>query len=124
MDNMNLKNTKSWKILASGIMGALIGGSYMSNHQDNCRILYVAQDELMALEQERVKGENLSDRQLFFGNTEEAVRLATSLPKDHESHNTKVIYSMSSVTGENVHSISKEIHQEIIENLSKKKDKK
>jgi hypothetical protein len=77
----------------------------------------------MELEQERIKREDLTNRQMFFGNIDEAVHLATSLPKAYENRNTKVIYSMSSVTGENVHSISKEVHQEIIEQLSKHKGK-
>ncbi|MCC8416930.1 MAG: hypothetical protein LN575_06365, partial [Rickettsia endosymbiont of Gnoriste bilineata] len=82
-------------------------------------ILYVAEDELMRLEQDRVKNEHLEDRQLFFGQIDKAVNLAVSLPKSYQNSTTKVIYSMGSVKGKNVRSISKEIHSKIIEELEK-----
>ena len=90
---------------------------------DNCQILYVAEDELMALENDRVKAEAVDLRQLFFGKIAQAVRLAVEVPKSYQNRTTKVVYSMSSIVGQNVKSISKEIHRQIIEELSKAEEK-
>jgi predicted transcriptional regulator len=73
----------------------------------------------MSLEEERVKNEDPSLRQLFFGEIEKAVSLAVSLPKTYKSGKNLVVYSTSSVKGENVRSISSEIHAKIIEQLQK-----
>ena len=90
---------------------------------DNCQIYYVAEDELMALENDRVKAEAVDLRQLFFGKIAQAVRLAAEMPKSYQNRTTKVVYSMSSIVGQNVKSISKEIHRQIIEELSKAEEK-
>ena len=55
----------------------------------------------------------------FFGEIEKAVSLAVSLPKTYQNGKNLVIYSMSSVKGENVRSISSEIHAKIISELQK-----
>jgi hypothetical protein len=106
------------------ILGAGIGASLMFNMlpiADNCNIIYVAQDEIMALEQARVENEQLADQQLFYGEIEQAVKLATALPKQYQNRTTKLVYSMNSVSGDNVKSISKEIHQAIIARLKEQK---
>ena len=86
---------------------------------NNYHILYVAEDELMSLEEVRVKNDDPSTRQLFFGEIEKAVSLAVSLPKTYQNGKNLVVYSMSSVKGENVRSISSEIHAKIISELQK-----
>jgi len=105
-----------------GLMGFTIASKTMPV-ADNCQIYYVAEDELMALENDRVKAEAADLRQLFFGKIAEAVRLAAEMPKSYQNRTTKVVYSMSSIVGQNVKSISKEIHQRIIEELSKAEEK-
>ncbi|WP_341753544.1 hypothetical protein [Candidatus Tisiphia endosymbiont of Dioctria rufipes] len=103
-------------------MGACLGftiARHFGLSSNDWHILYVAEDELMSLENDRVKNEHLEDRQLFFGQVDKAVNLAVSLPKAYQSSTTKVVYSMSSVKGQNVRSISKEIHSKIIEELEK-----
>lgn len=85
----------------------------------NYHVLYVAEDELMSLEEDRIKNEDPSHRQLFFGEIEKAVSLAVSLPKTYKTSKNLVVYSMSSVRGENVRSISSEIHAKIISELQK-----
>ena len=113
------------------IMSAIIGGliSYVITTQlmpiaDKVQILYVAQDEIMAYENERLREEKLEDRQLFYGAVEQAVNLAASLPKAYQNRMTKIVYSMGEIKGENVRSISREIHKQIIRELSKNKDTK
>lgn len=109
-------------IVTSAIIGACLLLVYTKKFStnNNCHILYVAEDELMSLEETRVKNENLSTRQLFFGEIEKAVSLAVSLPKSYQTRNHLVVYSMSSVRGENVRSISREIHGKIISELQKR----
>lgn len=106
-------------IITSGVIGACLMLVYSERFGDSNNILYVAEDELMSLEEERVKNEDLSTRQLFFGEIEKAVSLAVSLPKTYKSGKNLVVYSTTSVKGENVRSISSEIHAKIIEQLQK-----
>lgn len=61
---------------------------------------------------------------MFFGKVEEAVKLATILPQQYENATTKVVYSAGLVSGSNVKSISKEVHEAIIRELGKNKGKK
>jgi len=107
------------------MFGAGIGVSLMFNMLPiaaNCNIIYVAQDEIMAFEQARIESDQLADQQLFYGEIEQAVKLATELPKQYQNRDTKLVYSMNSVSGDNVKSISKEIHQAIIARLKEQKE--
>jgi hypothetical protein len=110
-------------IVTSGIIGACLMLAYNEKFggNGNYSILYVAEDELMSLEEDRIKNEDLSTRQLFFGEIEKAVSLAVSLPKTYKTGKNLVVYSMSSVRGENVRSISSEIHAKIISELEKRR---
>ena len=94
-------------IVTSGIIGACLMLAYNEKFggNNNYHILYVAEDELMSLEQDRVKNDDPSARQLFFGEIEKAVSLAVSLPKAYQNRKNLVVYSMSSVRGENVRCI-------------------
>jgi hypothetical protein len=108
-------------IVTSAVIGSCLTIVYTEKFagSNNHHILYVAEDELMSLEQERVKNDDLQIRQLFFGEIEKAVSLAVSLPKAYQNRNNLVVYSASSVRGENVRSISGEIHARIISELQK-----
>jgi hypothetical protein len=108
-------------IITSAIIGACLTLVYTEKLgvNNNYHILYVAEDELMSLEEARVKNDDPSRRQLFFGEIEKAVSLAVSLPKTYQNGKNLVVYSMSSVKGENVRSISSEIHAKIISELQK-----
>ena len=108
-------------IITSGVIGACLMLVYTEKlaGSSNYHILYVAEDELMSLEEDRIKNEDPSLRQLFFGEIEKAVSLAVSLPKTYKTGKNLVVYSTSSVKGENVRSISSEIHVRIIQQLQK-----
>ena len=110
-------------IVTSGVIGASLMLAYNEKFggNGNYSILYVAEDELMKLEKERVQNDDPSARQLFFGEIEKAVSLAITLPKSYQNGKNLVVYSISSVKGENVSSISREIHTEIISELQKDK---
>lgn len=112
-------------VTTSLMLGVIVGSVFtkqFNNYADSCLIKYVSQEELMVLEQERIKNEPLEKRQLFFGQTGLAAKLAVSLPKNFEDNTTLVVYSAGPVNGKNVKSISKEIHQNIIAELTKEKD--
>jgi hypothetical protein len=108
-------------IVTASIIGACLMLVYKEQfaNNNNYHILYVAEDELMNLEETRVKNDDPSIRQLFFGEIEKAVNLAVNLPKNYQNSKNLVIYSTSRVRGENVRSISKEIHEKIIAELTK-----
>ncbi len=116
----NYQQVKYMLIFLTGILIGFVGTSQLTPSPKACQIVYVAQDELMALENDRVKNNDLDNRQLFFAEIDKAVELATSLPKAYQKSNVKVIYSLSKVTGDNVRSISQEVHQQIIKRLSEK----
>lgn len=105
-------------VIIGACLGLTIAGQFGLNSND-WHILYVAEDELMNLENDRVKNDHPEHRQLFFGQIDRAVNLAVSLPKSYQNSTTKVVYSMSSIKGKNVRSISQQVHQQIIQELSK-----
>jgi hypothetical protein len=83
-------------------------------------ILYVSQQEILLSEQERVKATAIEHRELFYGKVDEAARLAISLAKGFGAKaGVRVVYSEGPVVGENVHSISVQVHKQIIDRLSK-----
>ena len=107
-------------IIISVIIGACLMLLYIekfSANNNDYHILYVSEDELVSLEETRVKNDDPSIRQLFFGKIEKAVSLAVMLPKAYQNRNNLVVYSTSSVKGRNVRSISREIHGKIISKL-------
>ena len=110
------------QILAPMIFGVIVGGivAYqMIEVAAKCEVVYVSQDEIMDLENKRVAKESLNERQLFFGQIEKAVKLATTIPRSYHNRTTKVVYSEAPVQGEGVRSISKEVHEKIIKELQK-----
>lgn len=109
------------------IIGISIGAIIVPNFiqiADECNIVYVSQDEIMEAEQLRVKDDKLAEQELFYGEVEEAVKLAINIPKQYQNRNTKLVYSMNSVSGDNVQSISKLVHKEIISKLKNSKEAK
>ncbi len=120
---MNTPKQQSVKMAIAALIGLGIGSMSLwqfSPIASRCHVVYVAQDEIIKAENERIAHLIPSHQQLFFGEIDQAVSLATTLPKAYEDKSTKVVYSMSSVAGDKVRSISKEIHQQIILELSKK----
>lgn len=83
------------------------------------QIIYLSQDEIIELENQRIKEQKLEDRQMFFGELDSAIKLATTIPQFYQNETTKLVYSMGVVSGKNVRSISKEVHQQIINELTK-----
>src|SRR5947207_697659 len=97
-NNMVMKTARNLAALtiAAMIMGAGMALIYTQTFaaKAECKILYVAQEEIIELEKERIKNDDLKNRQLFFGLAEKAASLAATLPKSYESANTRVVYSV------------------------------
>jgi hypothetical protein len=83
------------------------------------QIIYLSQDEIIELENQRINEQKLENRQMFFGELDSAIKLATTIPQSYQNSSTKLVYSMGVVSGKNVRSISKEVHQQIIKELTK-----
>ncbi len=114
-------------VIVGGIIGVVISWLVTMkfvNIAQQCKIVYVAQDEIIELENNRIKQELLEKRQMFFGEITEALNLVTKLPETYRNRTTKVVYSMGLVSGNNVRSISKEVHQQIIKELTKQQKEK
>jgi len=100
----------------SGIVSFYAGCIYKSK---NMQISYISQGEILALEKERVANQNIKDRQLFFGKPEKAIEHIEQIQKDMRSGNGgKILLTDSKIYGNNVTSVSKEVHQLIIERLA------
>jgi hypothetical protein len=109
------------------IIGISIGAIIVPNFMQiasKCNIVYVSQDEIMEAERLRVSEDKLSEQELFYGEVERAVELAINIPKQYENRNTKLVYSMNIVRGDNVRSISKLVHKEIIAKLKNRAEQK
>ena len=81
------------------------------------RILYISQDEIIALEKARIKDESLEGKQLFFGKPEEAVKYIEQEQNKMIKGGNLVLLTDSKIYGSNVHSVSKEVHAKVVNNL-------
>lgn len=78
-------------------------------------ILYISQAEILSLEKKRAS--DVSDDQLFFGKPEAAIKHIEKLQKEMSQKGHYVLLTDSKIYGSNVRSISKQIHQQIVERL-------
>lgn len=104
--------------ISAAIGAAVFAYSRPALKIDKVRIVYVAQNEILELERQRVKTYPLAERQLFFGEVDKAVMMAIEIPRSYSNDVTKVVYSTEAVKGVGVRSISKEVHERIIDRLS------
>jgi len=116
---------KVLQILIVIIAILIIGGiSFMlgaGHGRKDVRILYISQDEIIALEKARIKDESLEGKQLFFGKPEEAVKY---IEQEHDKMikgGNLVLLTDSKIYGSNVHSVSKEVHAKVINSLKASK---
>lgn len=93
--------------------------STIDTTSDRYEIVYVSQDEIIELEKQRIQEQPLEKRQMFFSRIEEAIKLVSLLAEQYQGATTKVVYSVGTVKGDKVRSISKQVHSAIIKELSK-----
>jgi len=84
------------------------------------KVSYISQSELLELEKQRLQGENTGKKQLFLGYPKEAIEFIERSKKDKETRNNIVLISEKKIYGKKVHSISKEVHKEMIAYLGKR----
>ena len=109
-------------ILITFLLGGLIG--YYAFYRVGpiaqvCDISYVSYDEIMALERKRIEDLKFADndKSLFFGRAKEVIARITAIANNYRSNKTKVILTSGSIRGNNVRSISSEVHGKIIAEL-------
>lgn len=78
----------------------------------NCKIAYVSQKEILALEKHRV--EQNKEKSLFNGDTDNALKLIKKEALKFQNKYVKVIFVDDFVVGEDVYSISKVVHDQVI----------
>lgn len=103
-------------------LGILIGAIsvciyflYFADIKQMVTFKYISQDELLTLEKSRIKSQE--NNNIFFGKPDRAVELTIQLIKQHENRKTRVLLTESSIIGDNVESISREIHSQVIKRL-------
>ncbi|MFP3018264.1 MAG: hypothetical protein ACEY3E_05160 [Candidatus Tisiphia sp.] len=123
-------------LLVSILLGVGIGwlGFLLFGDIGNqCKIMYVSQKEILKLEKERVSKEleeakinqqkekqQPKESNLFFGQINQAIELINEETQKYKDKRTKVIFAADEfITGEGVISISRQVHQNVIENLAK-----
>lgn len=113
---VNNKNKHYLKILIFLLSGFVIG--YFSKSQatnaNTFDIYYISQDELIQLEHERIRNQDLTDQQLFFGKLDEAIKLIEQIANEKVGSNNRVVFSQGIVSGNKVKSISHEVHKELV----------
>ena len=105
-------------LLIGMIFGAFIS-MFMINLNSDIEILYISQDELIDLEKGRIeKIKNSQDLELFNGKVERAIGLIEDIAKSYDRGSSRVVFSRGPVNGDNVRSISQEVHTMLIQSLT------
>jgi len=108
------------------IVGLLIGSMLtlkLADHAGRSHVVYIAREELLNLEKERIRASGEKD--LFFGMIgNELQKLIEETVMAYKSRQVKIIYSSyGGIVGQDVRSISGEVHAKIIQTLQSKSNK-
>ena len=106
-------------MIISGI-SFYIGGIYARN---NIQIFYVSQKEILDLESLRMNQEAIEDQQLFFGKPEMAISCIEQEQGRMSTNGVLVLLADSKIYGNNVSSVSKQIHNKIVQELGRGRTK-
>ena len=109
------------------IVGLLIGSMLTlkyADHAGRVEVVYIAREELLNLEKERIRASGEKD--LFFGMIgNELQKLIEETVMAYKSRQVKIIYSSyGGIVGQDVRSISGEVHAKIIQTLQSGTGKK
>jgi len=99
----------------------IIGASFYAGsfyRARNIQILYISQAELLNIEKTRISDKTVTDKQLFFGKPEKAIKLIEQYQKQMSKTGALVLLTDSKIYGSNIFSISKKAHSQIIKNIS------
>lgn len=118
---INNQNQYYLKIITYLLLGFSIG--YFTKNEttnaDAFDVSYISQDELIQLERERIRNQDIADRQLFFGKLDEAIKFIEQIANEKISNRNRVVFSQGIVSGDGVKSISNEVHEELISRLNR-----
>ena len=108
------------------IVGLLIGSMLTlkyADHAGRSHVVYIAREELLNLEKERIRASGEKD--LFFGMIgNELQKLIEETVMTYKNRRVKIIYSSyGGIVGRDVRSISGEVHAKIIQTLQSKSNK-
>ena len=108
------------------IVGVLIGSMLTlkyADHAGRSHVVYIAREELLNLEKERIR--ESGEKDLFFGMIgNELQKLIEETVMAYKSRQVKIIYSSyGGIVGRDVRSISGEVHAKIIQTLQSKSNK-
>lgn len=101
-----------------GAFSGWIFSEWFINHAKDVQILYLSQDEIIALEKERVKVDN-TETGLFYGRIEDAIILIEKEADKQIDRNNKIIFSRGAVSGAGVKSISDQVYHKVLAELQK-----
>ena len=109
--------------LISGLLiGSMLTLKY-ADHAGRSHVVYIAREELLNLEKERIR--ESGEKDLFFGMIgNELQKLIEETVMAYKSRQVKIIYSSyGGIVGRDVRSISGEVHAKIIQILQSKSNK-
>lgn len=118
--DINIKdNNRSYttiQMLTCFVIGLIVGKIVFSNTYSNMQspIYYISQEEILNLEKGRVSNQGET---LFFGKTSEVFNYIESFVQDYEKQGNQVVLSKGEIVGNNVVSLSEEVHLKILETL-------
>jgi len=109
-------------LIAGLLIGSMLTLKY-ADHAGRSHVVYIAREELLNLEKERIRASGEKD--LFFGMIgNELQKLIEETVMAYKSRQVKIIYSSyGGITGSDVRSISGEVHAKIIQTLQSKSNK-
>lgn len=110
-------------LIAGLLIGSMLTLKY-ADHAGRSHVVYIAREELLNLEKERIRASGEKD--LFFGMIgNELQKLIEETVMAYKSRQVKIIYSSyGGITGSDVRSISGEVHAKIIQILQSGTGKK
>lgn len=115
------ENRKTTIIMFITLTAILTGISFFIGSRygiKNMKVLYISQAEILNIEKTRIANNPASEKQLFFGKPEMAIKYIEQAQNQRSKEGGLILLTDSKIYGSNVRSISKEVHEEIIKNLA------
>ena len=107
-------------VLLFGLVVGYLSHAILSRYgfdKNSDEIVYISQSELLDLEYKRTRNLPLNKQQLFFGKSEQVIKLIEEIAAKYESPRRRVVYTDNRVSGAQVRSISREVHSLLLKEL-------
>lgn len=115
-----LSNILSYKLLLTFVIGICLWHANYLWPDNQIELFYISQEEIMALEHDRLKVLPIKEQKLFFDHPEKAVMLIEEIAGEYGTQNKKIVFSraeVSSISEIKVKSISDEVYRKLIDRL-------